>query len=112
MWACDARLLNGNQIASMKTDYQATASDGGSTAVATRSLDSDASARITVQEIARRLTIGRIAVYKMLEQRILPGVRVGRRWIITRRAYEQWERTCGMRPGAGLTGTPEVMVLN
>jgi hypothetical protein len=39
----------------------------------------------------------------MLEQGILPGIRLGRRWIITRHAYEQWERTCGMRPARDST---------
>jgi excisionase family DNA binding protein len=56
---------------------------------------SRASNRILVAEIARRLEIGRLAVYAMLEQGIMPGIRLGRRWIITRHAYEQWERTCG-----------------
>jgi excisionase family DNA binding protein len=68
------------------------------------------SSRISVPEIARRLSIGRMAVYKMLEQGIIPGVRLGRWWIITRHAYEQWERTCGLRTGAGLTPPPEVTV--
>jgi excisionase family DNA binding protein len=68
--------------------------------------------RITVKEIAERLNIGRQAVYAMLEQRILPGVRPGRHWIITRHAYEQWERTCGMQDGAGLVSSPEVTVVN
>lgn len=63
-------------------------------------------------EIARRLNIGRLAVYAMLEQGIIPAIRLGRRWIITRYAYEQWERTCGMRSGTGLNPQPEVMVLN
>ena len=67
--------------------------------------------RISVLEIARRLNIGRLAVYSMLEQGIMPGIKLGRRWIITRHAYEQWERTCGMR-GAGLPTQPEVTVLN
>ena len=53
-------------------------------------------ARLTIPEIARRLNIGRMAVYTMLEQGQLPGIRVGKRWIVTRHAYEQWERTCGM----------------
>jgi excisionase family DNA binding protein len=70
------------------------------------------SSRISVQEIARRLNIGRMAVYAMLEQGIIPGVRLGRRWIITRHAYLTWERTCGLRPRAGLRGAPEVVVLN
>jgi excisionase family DNA binding protein len=53
------------------------------------------SSRISVPEIAKRLNIGRMAVYAMLEQGILPGIRLGRRWIITRLAYMAWEQTCG-----------------
>ncbi len=59
--------------------------------------------RISVPEIATRLRIGRLAVYAMLEQGIIPAIRLGRRWIITRRAYNTWEETCGLRPGAGLS---------
>ena len=70
------------------------------------------SSRISVPEIARRLNIGRMAVYSMLEQGILPGVRLGRRWIITRHAYLAWERTCGLRTGARLRRPPEVDVVN
>ena len=70
------------------------------------------SARLTVPEIALRLGIGRLAVYAMLEQGIMPGIRLGRRWIITRHAYEAWERTCGTRPGTGLGAQPEVTVFN
>jgi excisionase family DNA binding protein len=51
-------------------------------------------ARISVREIAARLAIGRAAVYQMLERRIIPGIRLGRRWIITRNAYRHWE-LCG-----------------
>ena len=75
-------------------------------------LPDSASIRISVLEIARRLNIGRMAVYSMLEQGIIPGVRLGRRWIITRRAYLAWERTCGFRAGAGLRRQPEVVVVN
>jgi excisionase family DNA binding protein len=56
-------------------------------------------ARMTVEEIAWRLNVGRLAVYSMLEQGLLPGIRLGRRWIITQHAYAQWERTCGMPTG-------------
>jgi excisionase family DNA binding protein len=56
-------------------------------------------ARMTVDEIAHRLDVGRLAVYAMLGQGILPGVRLGRRWIVTRHAFENWERTCGMPTG-------------
>jgi excisionase family DNA binding protein len=68
--------------------------------------------RLSVLEIAERLGIGRQAVYAMLEQRILPGIRLGRRWIITRHAYDQWERTCGTRSGLEFETQPEVRVLN
>jgi excisionase family DNA binding protein len=68
--------------------------------------------RMTVEEIARRLGVGRLAVYAMLEHRIIPGIRLGRRWIITRHAYEHWESTCGMATSAGLGAQPEVTVLN
>jgi excisionase family DNA binding protein len=64
----------------------------------------DQHSRISVPDIARRLNIGRQAVYSMLEQGFIPGIRLGRRWIVTRHAYEQWERTCGMRPGLDFTG--------
>jgi excisionase family DNA binding protein len=51
--------------------------------------------RIAVPEIASRLGVGRLAVYAMLEQGIIPGIRLGRRWIVTQAAYDEWERTCG-----------------
>lgn len=71
-----------------------------------------ASIRVSVPEIGRRLNIGRQAVYSMLERGIIPGVRLGRRWIITRHAYEQWEHTCGTHARVGLQAPPEVQVLN
>jgi excisionase family DNA binding protein len=54
---------------------------------------------MTVEEIVHRLDIGRLAVYSMLEQGIIPAIRLGRRRIITRHAFENWERTCGMPTG-------------
>jgi excisionase family DNA binding protein len=72
----------------------------------TMSTRSRPSSRILVPEIAGRLSIGRLAVYEMLELRIIPGIRLGRRWIITRHAYEQWEQTCGVRQ-VPATGYPE-----
>lgn len=68
--------------------------------------------RIMVSEIALRLKIGRLSVYELLARGIIPGIRLGRRWIVTRHAYEQWERTCGTGNGAGLAAEPEVTVLN
>jgi excisionase family DNA binding protein len=52
-------------------------------------------ARITVAEIAERLSIGRLAAYQLLEKRVIPAIRLGRRWIITWHAYLHWEQTCG-----------------
>jgi len=68
------------------------------------------SGRISVPEIARRLNIGRQAVYAMLEQGIIPGIRLGHRWIVTRFAYEQWERTCGTADDTRLPGQTELSV--
>jgi excisionase family DNA binding protein len=70
---------------------------------------------MSIPEIARRLAIGRLAVYAMLEQGLLPGIRLGRRWIVTRQAFEEWERTCGLVAsasapvGTGLLRQPEPM---
>jgi excisionase family DNA binding protein len=75
-------------------------------------MDASNSSRLSVDQVARRLSIGRLAVYSMLEQGIIPGIRLGRRWIITRHAFEQWERTCGMRSGTGFPTHTEVKVLN
>lgn len=54
------------------------------------------SARITVDEIAARLALGRVAVYALLDRGEIPAIRLGKRWIITRHAYETWERSCGL----------------
>jgi excisionase family DNA binding protein len=62
------------------------------------------SSRMSVSEIAQRLNIGRLAVYTMLDLGILPGIRLGRRWIITRSAFEAWEKTCGTQ-GLGVSRT-------
>jgi hypothetical protein len=62
---------------------------------------------MSVPEISRRLDIGRLAVYSMLERGILPGIRLCRRWIVTRHAFESWERTCGVRPASLKIASPE-----
>ena len=64
--------------------------------------------RIGVPEIANRLGIGRLAVYSMLEQGIIPGIRLGRRWIVTHAAFEQWERSCGRSRVASAGTAPDV----
>lgn len=68
------------------------------------------SSRISVPEMAKRLSIGRLAIYAMLEQGIIPGLRLGRRWIVTRHAFLEWERTCGAQTRTGLRRPPELLV--
>jgi len=59
-------------------------------------------AALGVNEIAKRLGVGRLRVYAMLEAGVIPGIRFGRNWIVTRHAYGEWERTCGLK--ASLAG--------
>ena len=51
--------------------------------------------RISVREIATRLSIGRMAVYALLKRGVIPSIRLGRRFLVTLKAYEEWERGCG-----------------
>jgi len=53
---------------------------------------------IQIPEIAQRLGVGRLKVYVMLEAGVIPSIRFGRKWIVTRYACEQWERTCEVKP--------------
>lgn len=50
---------------------------------------------ITVPEISARLGICEETVYEMLKERKIPNMRYGRRFIISRNAYERWEATIG-----------------
>jgi excisionase family DNA binding protein len=43
------------------------------------------------------LAVGQMAVYRMLEEKIIPAVRVGKRWVVTRKAFEKWEESCGLQ---------------
>jgi excisionase family DNA binding protein len=51
--------------------------------------------RLTLDEIAEHLSLGKATVYAMLNQHIIPAIKVGKRWIVTRHAFEEWEKTCG-----------------
>jgi len=51
--------------------------------------NSRGAARIQVPEICRRLALGERAVYALLDAKIIPAIRVGRRWVIARYAYER-----------------------
>ena len=59
--------------------------------------------RMSIPEIAARLSVGRVAVYTMLERGVIPAIRLGRRWIVTRHAFEDWERNCGVRLAAPIS---------
>jgi len=37
----------------------------------------------------------RATVYDLLSQHIIPAIKGGRRWLVTRRAFEAWQQTCG-----------------
>lgn len=53
---------------------------------------------ITIPEIADRLDVCEETVYEMLKSRVIPSIRPGRRFIISRTAYEKWESTIGEKP--------------
>ena len=52
-------------------------------------------ATIPTKEIARRLGVSLVFVHRMLEQGEIPAIRPCRRWVISRKRYEQWEATFG-----------------
>jgi excisionase family DNA binding protein len=68
----------------------------GSTKTETERSYVEPMARMTVSEIAQRLAIGKMAVYRMLDEKIIPAVRVGKRWVVTRKAFAKWEDSCGL----------------
>lgn len=51
--------------------------------------------RIQVPEICKRLQLGARTVYAMLEAKIIPALRLRRRWLIGRQTYDEWEKTFG-----------------
>ncbi len=50
---------------------------------------------ITIPEIADRLDVCEETVYDLCKRHIIPSIRPGRRFIISRTAYEKWEATIG-----------------
>lgn len=53
------------------------------------------SSRVTVTEICHDLQLGRQRVYQLLQANVIPNIRTGRTWLVTRHAYQQWKQTCG-----------------
>jgi excisionase family DNA binding protein len=67
------------------------------------------SSRITVKEICRDLGLGRVRVFDMLEKNIIPNIRMGRTYLVSRYAYEEWKKTLGMsKPFASVGGLRHV----
>lgn len=52
-------------------------------------------ATITVNEISRDLGVGKIKVYSLLKQGIIPALCVNRRWMVSRTQYMEWSRNFG-----------------
>jgi len=50
---------------------------------------------ITVPEISDRLDVSEEIVYGMLRDNTIPNIRYGRRFIVSRAAYERWENSIG-----------------
>ena len=50
---------------------------------------------ITIPEIAERLDVCEETVYDLCKRHIIPSIRPGRRFIISRTAYEKWEASIG-----------------
>jgi excisionase family DNA binding protein len=63
-----------------------------------------ASSRVTVDEITRDLNLGRVRIYEMLNKNVIPNVRLGRCYLVTRHAYEEWKNTCGLQKAAASVG--------
>jgi excisionase family DNA binding protein len=50
---------------------------------------------ITVPEISERLGICEDLIYGLLRSKAIPNIRYGRKYIVSRAAFEHWERTIG-----------------
>jgi excisionase family DNA binding protein len=50
---------------------------------------------ITIPEISRRLGLSEETVYEMLKAGDIPNIRRRRLFIVSRAAYDQWEKTIG-----------------
>lgn len=61
---------------------------------------------ITIPEISERLGICEETVYDMLRGKTIPNIRYGRRFIISRVAYERWEATIGEATSPSVTKEP------
>lgn len=61
---------------------------------------------ITVPEISERIGICEETIYEMLRSRVIPNIRYGRRFIISRNAFERWEATIGEQSQSSVSREP------
>jgi len=55
----------------------------------------DSSSRLSVHEICKDLGICKKHVYALLDKQVIPCVRIGRSYLITKEAYQEWKKRCG-----------------
>ncbi len=48
---------------------------------------------LTVDDICKYLNVSNETIYKWIEQRGMPGHRVGRRWMFKQKEVDEWIRT-------------------
>ena len=48
---------------------------------------------LTVDEICKYLSVSNETVYKWIEQRDMPGHRIGRRWMFKKEEVDSWVRS-------------------
>lgn len=56
---------------------------------------------ITVEDICKYLNVRNETIYKWIEQRDMPGHRVGRRWMFKLNEVDDWVRSGGAADKAG-----------
>ena len=51
---------------------------------------------IGIPEMSKIMGVGRDLTYDMLERNIIPNVRPGKRFIVSRHAFDAWWKSAGM----------------
>jgi excisionase family DNA binding protein len=70
----------------------------------------DQGATISPEEVADRLGYSRKRIYQFLEAKQIPGLKIGKKWIINRREFDDWLAHRGaITPAAGVAGpSPDI----
>lgn len=61
---------------------------------------------VTVDDICKYLNVSNEAVYKWIEQRAMPGHRVGRRWMFKQDEVDEWVLAPAVRLTNPISRTP------